>query len=41
MLQDFTAQNEKETRAGFGEGIHEAAKTNPNVVALLPTLQVP
>ncbi len=38
MLQDYTAQNEKETRAGFGEGIHEVAKTNPNVVALTADL---
>jgi len=38
MLQDFTAQNEKETRAGFGEGIHSVAKTNPNVVALTADL---
>jgi len=34
MLQDFTVQNEKETRAGFGEGIYEAAKENNNIVAL-------
>src|SRR5690554_8158964 len=38
MLQDFLAQNEKETRAGFGEGIHAVAKTNPNVVALTADL---
>ncbi len=34
----YTLQNEKETRAGFGEGIHEAAKENPNVVALTADL---
>ena len=38
MLQDFTAQNEKETRAGFGDGIYEVAKKNPNVVALTADL---
>lgn len=37
-LDQFTLQNEKETRAGFGEGIHEAAKNNPNVVALTADL---
>ncbi|MEO5648195.1 MAG: transketolase family protein [Chitinophagaceae bacterium] len=30
--------NEKETRGGFGEGIHELGKTNPNVVALTADL---
>ena len=38
MLKDFPVQNEKETRGGFGEGIHEIAKTNPNVVALTADL---
>lgn len=38
MLADFPVQNEKETRAGFGEGIHEIAKMNPNVVALTADL---
>jgi len=38
MLSDFPIQNEKETRAGFGEGIYEVAKTNPNVVALTADL---
>lgn len=38
MLKDFPVQNEKETRAGFGEGIHEAAKRNPQVVALTADL---
>jgi transketolase len=38
MLQDFQLQNEKETRAGFGEGIHELGQTNPNVVALTADL---
>lgn len=37
-LDKYTLQNEKETRAGFGEGIHEAAKNNPNVVALTADL---
>jgi len=38
MLKDFTVQNEKETRAGFGEGIYEAAKENDNIVALTADL---
>jgi transketolase len=38
MLNDYTVQNEKETRAGFGEGIYEAAKENENVVALTADL---
>lgn len=38
MLQDYTASNEKETRAGFGDGIYELGKTNPNVVALTADL---
>lgn len=38
MLKDIIAQNEKETRAGFGEGIHELAQENPNVVALTADL---
>ena len=38
MLSDFPVLNEKETRAGFGEGIYEAAKKNPRVVALTADL---
>lgn len=38
MLQDIQVLNEKETRAGFGEGIAEAARRNPNVVALTADL---
>lgn len=38
MISDFQVQNEKETRAGFGDGIYEIAKTNPNVVALTADL---
>jgi transketolase len=34
MLQDIQILNEKETRGGFGEGIAEAGRRNPNVVAL-------
>jgi len=37
-LDKYTLQNEKETRAGFGEGIHEAAKSNPDIVALTADL---
>lgn len=38
MLQDYAAQSEKETRAGFGEGLYEAAKVNENIVALTADL---
>jgi transketolase len=38
MLQDIKILNEKETRAGFGEGILEAGRRNPNVVALTADL---
>ncbi len=38
MLQDIQLLNEKETRAGFGEGILEAGRKNPNVVALTADL---
>ena len=38
MLSDFPVLNEKETRAGFGEGIYEAAKKNTRVVALTADL---
>lgn len=34
MLKDIQVLNEKETRGGFGEGILEAGRKNPNVVAL-------
>lgn len=37
-IQDITILNQKETRAGFGEGIVEAARRNPNVVALTADL---
>ncbi|MEO6455571.1 MAG: transketolase family protein [Ginsengibacter sp.] len=38
MLKDILPKNEKETRGGFGEGIYEAGKKNPNVVALTADL---
>lgn len=38
QLSDITLLNEKETRAGFGEGILEAGRSNPNVVALTADL---
>ncbi len=38
LLSDITLLNEKETRAGFGEGILEAGRRNPNVVALTADL---
>ncbi|MDI9365219.1 MAG: transketolase family protein [Flavobacterium sp.] len=36
--KDIVVQNEKELRAGFGEGIYEIAKENPNVVVLTADL---
>lgn len=38
MLQDIQILNEKDTRSGFGEGILEAGRRNPNVVALTADL---
>jgi transketolase len=37
-IQDIQLLNEKETRGGFGEGILEAGRRNPNVVALTADL---
>lgn len=37
-INDIQLLNEKETRAGFGEGILEAGRRNPNVVALTADL---
>ncbi len=37
-LANFPVQNEKETRAGFGDGIHAAAKENTDIVALTADL---
>lgn len=38
MIKDVVAKNEKETRAGFGEGIYELGKRNENVVVLTADL---
>jgi len=38
MLQDIIETGKKDTRSGFGEGIVEAARKNPNVVALTADL---
>ena len=38
MIKDIVAKNEKETRAGFGEGIYELGKSNENVVVLTADL---
>src|SRR6187549_2001916 len=38
MVKDIQPLNEKETRAGFGEGILEIGRKNPNVVALTADL---
>ena len=37
-LKDIQVLNEKETRGGFGEGIHEIGQENPNVVVLTADL---
>lgn len=38
MLKDIQVLNQKETRGGFGEGILEVGRKNPNVVALTADL---
>ncbi|WP_172621706.1 transketolase family protein [Chitinophaga deserti] len=38
MVKDIQVLNEKETRGGFGEGILEAGRRNPNVLALTADL---
>lgn len=38
MLKDIQSTGQKDTRSGFGDGIAEAAKTNPNIVALTADL---
>jgi transketolase len=38
MVKDIQPLNEKETRGGFGEGILEAGRRNPNVMALTADL---
>ncbi len=37
-LKDIVAQNEKETRGGFGEGIHALGSVNENVIVLTADL---
>lgn len=37
-IAEFTVVDEKETRAGFGDGIYEAAVKNPKIVALTADL---
>jgi transketolase len=37
-VKDIVAMNEKETRGGFGEGIHELAKENSEVIVLTADL---
>jgi transketolase len=38
MLTDIQVLNEKDTRSGFGEGILEVGRKNPNVIALTADL---
>lgn len=37
-MKEFTIQNQKDTRSGFGEGLLELGKNNPNVVVLCADL---
>ena len=37
-MKTYEIQNVKDTRSGFGAGLHELGKTNPNVVALCADL---
>ncbi len=38
MLKDLQPTGQKDTRSGFGDGIHQLGKTNPNVIALTADL---
>ncbi|MGN6417145.1 MAG: transketolase family protein, partial [Pseudobacter sp.] len=38
MLKDIQVTGKKDTRSGFGDGIVEAARSNPNIVALTADL---
>jgi transketolase len=38
MLKNIQVTGQKDTRSGFGDGIHELARENPNVVALTADL---
>ena len=38
MLKEIHSQTKKDTRSGFGDGIYELGKKNPNVVALTADL---
>src|SRR5580698_10003672 len=38
MLKDIQVTGKKDTRSGFGDGIAELGRTNPNVVALTADL---
>ena len=38
MLKEIQPTGQKDTRSGFGDGIHELGKRNPNVVALTADL---
>lgn len=38
MLKDIQSTGQKDTRSGFGDGIVEAARKNPNIVALTADL---
>src|SRR5579872_3251620 len=38
MLQDIVSTGQKDTRSGFGDGIVEAARRNPDIIALTADL---
>ena len=39
-MLDFTVEGSNDTRSGFGEGLLEAGKKNPKVVALCADLRL-
>ena len=39
-MKDFPYTESKDTRSGFGAGLHELGKTKPNVVALCAGIAV-
>jgi transketolase len=38
MLKDIQPSGKKDTRSGFGDGIVEVARKNPNIIALTADL---
>ena len=38
-MKKYTYKEKKDTRSGFGVGLHEAGKKNPNIIALTADLK--